>query len=91
MAGFFIVGIFMLRDPVPSRYEDDPLWVQRLAAILYSLVAIMTLTGTTVGFMAYISVIFKPLVMADDRGIYKRLAFSKTVFISVGRGCGCEV
>lgn len=81
MAGFFIGSIFMLRDPVPSRYKDSSLTLQWLVTLTYGSAAIVLLAGTIVGFVAYIAVIFKPLVMADDRGIYKRLAFSKTTFI----------
>ena len=81
MAVFFILSIFMLHDPVPSKYKDDPVLVQWVAALLYGSTALVILVGTTVGFVAYISMIFKPPVMVDDQGIYKRLAFSKTVFI----------
>ena len=82
MAVFFILSMFMLHDPVPSKYKDDPVWVQWVAALFYGATAIVILMGTTiVGFVVYISVIFKPLVMADDRGVYRRLAFRKYVFI----------
>ncbi len=81
MAVFFVVSIFMLHDPVPSKYKDDPVLVQWVAALFYGATAIVILMGTIVGFVVYISIIFKPLVMVDSRGIYKRLAFRKTVFI----------